>query len=93
MDELLPVGYTEEELAYAKKFQNVITDLDKNNLKETAKRLAGRDSAQLLENPLFDFRVTKQTGGGKGSTDVGDVSWVVPKIGRASCRERVYPVV
>lgn len=78
MDELLPLGYTEEEMEYAKKFQDVITDLDKANLKEAAKRLAGRDSAQLLEKPLFDFRVTKQTGGGKGSTDVGDVSWVVP---------------
>lgn len=78
MDELLPVGYTDEELAYAKKFQEVITDLDKANLKETAKKLAGRDSAKLLETPLYDFRVKKELGGGKGSTDVGDVSWVVP---------------
>ena len=78
MDELLPVGYTEEEMEYAKKFQQVITDLDRNNLKETAKKLAGRDSAKLLEKPLFDFRITKSLGGGKGSTDVGDVSWVVP---------------
>ena len=74
----VPIGYTEEELAYAKKFQQVITDLDRENLKETAKKLAGKDSAQLLEQPLFDFRVTKELGGGKGSTDVGDVSWVVP---------------
>ena len=77
MDELLPIGYTDEELAYAKKFQEVITDLDRGNLKETAKRVAGKDSAKLLEQPIWDFRVENRSGG-KGSTDVGDVSWVVP---------------
>lgn len=78
MKELLPIGYTDEELEYAKKFQEVITDLDKANLKDTAKKLAGKDSGKVLEKPLFDFLVEKNLGGGKGSTDVGDVSWVVP---------------
>ena len=32
-----------------------------------------------MEMPLFDFIVDKNTAyGGGGSTDVGDVSWVVP---------------
>ncbi|WP_458863556.1 M20 family metallopeptidase [Acidaminobacterium chupaoyuni] len=78
MEEFLPVGYTEEEIAYARKFQEVITDLDKLNLKEFAKKVAGKESAKLLEQPLYDFLITKEPGGGKGSTDVGDVSWVVP---------------
>ena len=78
MKELLPIGYTDEELEYAKKFQEVITDLDRANLKETAKKLCGKDSGKVLEKPLFDFLVEKNLGGGKGSTDVGDVSWVVP---------------
>ena len=33
MKELLPIGYTDEEMEYAKKFQEVITDLDKANLR------------------------------------------------------------
>lgn len=77
MDAFLPVGYTEEELAYAKAFQAVITDLDRNNLKIEAKQIAGHDAAKLLEKPLFDFKI-EHKGASKGSTDVGDVSWVVP---------------
>ena len=76
MEELLPIGYTEEELEYARKFQNVITDLDRENLKATAKRIGGKDASKLLEQPLWDF-MTYSKAGGKGSTDVGDVSWVV----------------
>lgn len=77
MEELLPIGYTDEEMAYAKKFQEVITDLDRSGLKARAKAIGGKNANELLEKPLWDF-MTYPTGGGKGSTDVGDVSWVVP---------------
>ena len=77
MEAMLPIGYTEEEMEYAKKFQEVITDLDRKSLKEAAKRVGGKDAAKILEQPLWDF-MTYPTGGSKGSTDVGDVSWVVP---------------
>ncbi|MBQ1271256.1 MAG: amidohydrolase [Clostridia bacterium] len=77
MEEMLPIGYTDEEMEYAKKFQEVITDLDRKSLKEAAKRVGGKDAAKILEQPLWDF-MTYPTGGSKGSTDVGDVSWVVP---------------
>lgn len=84
MDEHLrhfvPIGYTEEEKAYAKKFQEVITELDKEGLKTMIGRIASKEEKQaMLEMSLHDFVVDKNanTGGG-GSTDVGDVSWVVP---------------
>lgn len=77
MDAFLPIGYTEEELAYAKKFQEVITDLDRENLKRVAKRIGGKKSDEVLKTPLFDWRI-EGLGSSKGSTDVGDVSWVVP---------------
>ena len=78
MDEVIPIDYTEEELEYAKAFQQVITELDKNNLKGLAKKIAGKDASKLLEQPIWNFVIKQPLGGSKGSTDVGDVSWVVP---------------
>lgn len=80
MDHFLPIGYTDEEIEYAKKFQEVITDLDKANLKSAAEKLVGKiESKKILEMPLFDFLAPyKSEAGSGGSTDVGDVSWVVP---------------
>ena len=84
MDENLrhfvPIGYTEEELQYAKKFQEVITELDKEGLKDKVNLFADKKHRkEILETPIFDFVLDKNlTIGGGGSTDVGDVSWVVP---------------
>lgn len=77
MDAFLPIGYTEEEIEYARKFQEVITDLDKENLQQMAKKLAGKEAKEILKTPLYDWRI-EGLGPSKGSTDVGDVSWVVP---------------
>jgi len=77
MEAMLPIGYTEEEMAYAKKFQEVITDLDRKNLQGMAKKVGGKNAKEILDQPLWDF-MTYPQGGSKGSTDVGDVSWVVP---------------
>lgn len=77
MDALLPIEYTDEEIEYARKFQDAITDLDKVSLKNAAKRIAGKDAAKLLEQPIWNFRVPGYVKSG-GSTDVGNVSWVVP---------------
>ncbi|MBQ5868914.1 MAG: amidohydrolase, partial [Lachnospiraceae bacterium] len=76
----VPIGYTEEEKAYAAKFKEVITELDKEGLKNAISRIASKDEKQaVMGMSLFDFVIDKNanTGGG-GSTDVGDVSWVVP---------------
>ena len=77
---LIPVGYTDEELEYAKKFQNVITDLDKEGLKAIAAEIGGKDKKkELIDMPMWDFIVDRHSRfGGGGSTEVGDVSWVVP---------------
>lgn len=73
---IVPIGYTEEELEYARKFQEVTTALDKEGLKSMAGELGKKDQ---LPNPIWDFIVEKNTRfGGGGSSDVGDVSWVVP---------------
>lgn len=40
---MIPIGYTEEELDYARKFQSVITELDKEGLKAIAADIGGRD--------------------------------------------------
>lgn len=80
LEKVMPIGYTEEELEYAKKFQAVITDLDREGLVAMASEIGGKDKKkELLEMPLWDFIVDKNTRyGGGGSSDVGDVSWVVP---------------
>lgn len=76
MGAMLPVGFTDDELAYAKKFQGVITELDAVNLKNAAKKFAGKDSEKVLSQPIWDFLLPDAPSG--GSTDVGDVSWVCP---------------
>ena len=76
MQEGLPLQYTEEEMKYAASFRNVITDLDKLNLGNLAKKIGGKESAKLLEMPIWNFLQGDKPGG--GSTDVGDVSWVCP---------------
>lgn len=84
MEHFIPIGYAEEEMEYARKFQAVITELDKEGLKAIAGELGGRErKKELLETPLWDFIVDMNTRyGGGGSSDVGDVSWVVP-VGHA----------
>ena len=80
LEHVIPIGYTDEELEYAKKFQAIITDLDREGLKSMAADVGGRDRKnEIMEMPLWDFIVDKNSRyGGGGSTDVGDVSWVVP---------------
>ena len=80
LEHVVPIGYTDEELAYAKKFQQVITELDREGLKDMAAVIGGKEGKKkLMEMPLWDFIVDKTSRyGGGGSTDVGDVSWVVP---------------
>ena len=60
--------------------QEMITSLDKDGLKATAAELGGKDrKKELMETPLWDFIVDRNSRfGGGGSSDVGDVSWVVP---------------
>jgi len=76
LEKVIPIGYTEEELEYARRFQKVISDLDRDGLKKKAKRIGGKNYESVLNQPVWDFVLPDQKGG--GSTDVGDVSWVCP---------------
>ena len=80
LDYFLPLDYTKEEIAYAEKFKNAITELDKANIKMFAERLVGKQRAkEIVNEPLFNFRAPyNPVAKAGGSTDVGDVSWVVP---------------
>ena len=80
MDHFLPLEYSAEEKAYAARFKNVITELDKANLKSSVEKLVGKQKAKdIIDEPIFNFLAPYRSNSGSGgSTDVGDVSWVVP---------------
>lgn len=84
---VFPLDYTEEEVAYAQQFKEVITDLDKRSLKPSLKRLFGSElGEEMFKHPILTaIAENDKSSSGKGSTDVGDVSWVVPtgQIGTA----------
>ncbi len=76
MDMSLPLEYTPEEAAYAARFRKVITPLDEQGLRETARTFAKLTNEDLATAPLWNLRLPDCPMG--GSTDVGDVSWVCP---------------
>ncbi len=87
LDYFIPIGYTEEELAYARKFKEVVTGLDKEGLKDMIAHVVGKDKRkEVSDMPLLDFKLNRSVSyGGGGSTDVGDVSWVVPTVQTNVC--------
>ena len=79
LNEFVPLDLSEEDMAYAKKFTEVITPLDKAALENQAKALAGKNWKAMLDKyPVLNFVLDGRMLKGGGSTDVGDVSWVVP---------------
>lgn len=89
MDEHLhafvPMGYTKEELEYAARFKEVITDLDKDGLKSMIAQMGNKEQREEMHKmSMLDFVLDRRSMiGGGGSTDVGDVSWVTP-VGQAN---------
>ncbi|ATP41674.1 amidohydrolase [Solibacillus sp. R5-41] len=86
-DKLNDVGlpeYSEEELTYAKQMTSTITQQELMSAKEEMKRLAGTQADQLqleqLASPFYEevLPYEKSQDAMAGSTDVADVSWVVP---------------
>ena len=79
LSSFVPIEYTDEELAYARSFTEVITDLDRKNLPTQLKKVLPNkdDYEKWIGAPMFNF-LAPTTVLGRGSTDVGDVSWVVP---------------
>ncbi|WP_274307916.1 M20 family metallopeptidase [Solibacillus daqui] len=86
-DKLQDVGlpeYSDEEYAYAKQMASTITQQELMSAKEEMKRLAGTQADQLqleqLDSPFYEevLPYEKSQEAMAGSTDVADVSWVVP---------------
>lgn len=77
MKELLPLKYTEEEMAYAQKFHEAGDPGDWRMYQGLAARFMGEKGKQFFQGAMADtvFPPNPMKG---GSTDVGDVSWVVP---------------
>ncbi len=48
LEHVVPIGYTDEELAYAEKFQQVITELDREGLKDMAAVIGGKEGKKKL---------------------------------------------
>lgn len=80
LESRLPLAYTREEQAYAERFHAAITELDKANLKSNTVKLMGKElAAAHSEDAIMNFAVPYDPHASSGgSTDVGDVSWVVP---------------
>lgn len=87
LDELLdenlrhfvPIGYTKEELAYAARFKSANSEAGCEALKSViADTAQGQNVSELLAQPMLDYVMPRRFVRSDGSTDVGDVSWVVP---------------
>ncbi len=77
MKQMLRQDYTEEELAYAKKFQPVLPENGVRHARENALRYGGEHAAEIIDGPICLY--TLPTGLPKSaSTDYGNVSWNVP---------------
>lgn len=69
--------YDENEMEFAKKIQSTLTEEEKKHDINSVKGLDGKELSDIVE-PYFESEKVMP-----GSTDVGDVSWVIPT---AQCR-------
>lgn len=77
MQEIFPLSYTEEELAYAQEFHEVGDPGDWKTYQAMAVKLMGEKGRGLFQGAMADVCVPPMPLKA-GSTDVGDVSWTVP---------------
>lgn len=77
MAQILPLQYSDEELVYAQKFHDVGDPGDWKTYQALAAKFLGEKGKQLFQGAMADccFPPNPMK---SGSTDVGDVSWVVP---------------
>lgn len=80
MQRMGAVSYTKEDYAYAQRFKDAISDLDRELLKDTAVSYFGEElAAQQLAGPIYTAIADHNKHDSlKSSTDVGDVSWNAP---------------
>ncbi len=76
LEKLGPVPFEEADEAFARDIQSTLTAAD---ISTTFKRIGAKPQKGLA---LCDFvaPLDRQSEGGEGSTDVGDVSWAVPTV-------------
>ncbi len=76
LDALGPVAFDAADTAFARAIR---TTLSEDDITATFRRLGMEPDYDL---PLCDFiaPLDRRSGGGEGSTDVGDVSWAVPTV-------------
>ena len=77
MKEILPLKYSDEELAYAEKFHAVGDPGDWKLYQGLAAKFIGEKGKGLFQGAMADVCFPPSPLK-SGSTDVGDVSWVVP---------------
>ena len=81
LEKLGPIPYTEQEYAYAQKFQQSLSDQDKNQLPTIARDYFGPKAPEAMKTPIFEPIACQNLYSDlKYSTDVGDVSWIVPTV-------------
>ncbi len=78
--EIYPIAYEPEDYKYADSFKQLLSQEDRKDLKKFATDLYGEQKAEkLLQKAIFDLPAElERNAGGVGSTDAGDVSWVIP---------------
>lgn len=76
LEKLGPVAFDDADVVFARKIQGTLTPAD---IETTFKRIGAKPQKGLA---LCDFiaPLDRQSDGGEGSTDVGDVSWAVPTV-------------
>lgn len=76
LDKLGPVAFDDADVEFAREIQKSLTPAD---IDTTFKRI-GRKPVKGLALCDFVAPLDRQSEGGEGSTDVGDVSWAVPTV-------------
>lgn len=81
LEKLGPISYTEQEYTYAQKFQQALSDQDKKQLPTIARDYFGPKAPEAMKTPIFEpIAYQNLYSDLKYSTDVGDVSWIVPTV-------------
>lgn len=81
LEKLGPIPYTEQEYSYAQKFQQALSDQDKKQLPTIARDYFGPKASEAMKKPIFEAIAYQNLYSDlKYSTDVGDVSWIVPTV-------------
>lgn len=81
LEKIGPIIYTEQEYTYARNFQQALSEQDKKQLPTIARDYFGKKAAEAMKTPIFEpIAYQNLYSDLKYSTDVGDVSWIVPTV-------------